>query len=69
MRAECSSTTRPTVARAYAEGIGRVGRKNTKNTIGVKINVDRDPTLDELETFVGTYGWYLIQFDVEPDAA
>jgi hypothetical protein len=53
-----------TIARAYAEGIERVGWKNTKNTLGIKINVGRPPTLDELEQYVETYGWYLIQFDL-----
>jgi hypothetical protein len=53
-----------TIARAYQEGIERFGRSNTRNTIGIKINVDRDPTLDELREYVSAYGWYLIQFDV-----
>jgi hypothetical protein len=59
----------PTIARAYAEGIERHGWQNAKNTLGLKINVGRPPTLAELEQFVRSYGWYLIQFDLDDQGA
>jgi len=58
-----------TRARAYAEGVERVGWQNTKNTLGIKVNVGRTPTIDELRDYVQTYGWYLVQFDLVPAVA
>jgi hypothetical protein len=54
----------PTVAKAYAEGLNKVGLEKAKGKLGLIINVDREPTLEELEDYVRRTGYALIQLDL-----
>jgi hypothetical protein len=54
-----------TVAHAYVEGVKKVGWEKAKGTLGLKINVGREPTFEELKDYVQRTGYRLIQFDVK----
>jgi hypothetical protein len=54
-----------TVARAYLEGVKKVGWEKAKGTLGLKINVGREPTIEELKDYVQRTGYRVIQFDMK----
>jgi hypothetical protein len=52
------------IARIYADLIDDVGWQQAGRRLGIRINVDRPPTDDELVAAVRTYGLSLVEVDV-----
>lgn len=51
------------VAQAYAEKIDAVGWKAAQRQLGIRVNVDRRPTFEELADAIGRSGLSIVVFD------
>lgn len=52
------------VAAWYAREVRRLGRKAAQRRLGIRINVDRDPTLEELREAIERSGLSMVRLDL-----
>ncbi len=57
------------VARTYRGMIGRLGLKQAQRRLGIRINVDRVPTEDELADMVRRSGLSIVRLNIDSESA